>query len=245
MRYVVLGLVFCLVAVSSAFAAASGATLTLKDDRISVERNGKSTLLPQDMFPAQPIEGTTLRFAGVGEDDGKKYGIAAGLYIFESQGPAAAFAPTEFAEYCSEVRLSPAGDVLAMDSGTWLIRSWFFFSFPGMKPMGEVVYYQSEGKPALVWTGTKGALVSSMQTDDQGRTCEYDPCGPVSVDYYDFAAQRDTRLLSGTDTCDYTLTGITEDGLAATALELCLQSADAWKTLPENAPTKPVTATVP
>ena len=143
-------------------AAVPGATLNLKDDRIYVESNGKSTLLPQDMFPAQPIEGAALRFLGVGEDDGKKYGIAAGLYIFESQGPASAFAPTDLAEYCSEVRLSPSGDILAMDSGTWLIRSWLFFSFPDMKPMGELAYYQPEGKPALVWAGNKGTLVSSM-----------------------------------------------------------------------------------
>lgn len=246
MRYVLLGLTLCLAMTFSAFAADSGATLNLKGDQIYLESGGKSSPLPQDTFPAQPIDGTTMRFLGIGEDDGKERGIAAGLYIFEEKGRPIAFAPTNAAEFCADVKFSPDGKILAMDSGTYLIRSWFFFSFPDMKPVGEVEYYQADGKPSLIWNGNKGALVSSMRVEEHGRACGYDPCGPVSVDYYAFATQKIQRLLPGTDLCDYTLTGLKDDGVTVTAQALCLQSPKDWETFPEDdTPRKEVTARIP
>ena len=249
MRYVLLGLTLCLTlclaASLPASAAGSGTALSLKGDRIYLVKGSKSTPLNQDAFPAQPIDDTAMRFLGVGEDTGKEYGVAAGLYIFDGDGASVAFAPTDAAEFAADVKFSPDGKILAMDAGTWLIRSWFFYSFPDMKPMGEAGYYQPEGKPGLIWAGNKGVLVSNMAAEGHGRSCGYDPCGPVSVDYYAFAAQKVTRLLPGTDLCDFSLTGLKEDGRTVTAQELCLQSPKAWETFPENEPTKDVTTTIP
>lgn len=245
MRHMLLGAVFCLALAFPAFAAGSGAELTLKDDQIYLTKDGKSTPLSQEEFPAQPIDDTKLRFLGLGPDTAKAHGLAPGLYIFENQGGPIAFAPTDEAEFCADVKIAPDGNMLAMDAGMALVRNWFFFSFPEMEPMGAADYYQIPDRPALIWIEGKGALFSSMDVDKHNRACGYDPCGPVSVSYYDFKAGRSTRLLPGTDLCDYALTGLAEDGLTATAEALCLPSAKDWETFPEDKPTEKVDVKLP
>lgn len=245
MRHIVFGILFSLVVAFPAFAAASAAEVTLKGDQIFLIQNGKSTALHQDMFPAQPIDDTDMRFLGVGPDDAKEQGIAPGLYIFKGDGKPVAFAATDEAEFCADVKLSPDGTILAMDAGMSLVRSWFFFSYPEMKPLGDTLYYQTPDNPTLIWVGEKGVLVSTMEMEEHNRKGEYDPCGPVSVTYYDIGAHKAAKLLPGTDLCDYTLTGLAEDGLAATAEELCLPSVKDWTSFPEGKPVKKVTVQLP
>lgn len=245
MRHMVFGVLFSLMAAFPAFAAGSGAELSLKGDQVFLIKGGKSTALDQSAFPAQPVDDSDMRFLGVGEDDAKQQGIAPGLYIFKGDGKPVAFAATENAEYSGDVKISPNGKILAMDAGMSLMRNWFFFSYPDMKPLGDTAYYQAEDKPTLVWAGEKGVLVSTIELDGHGRKGEYDPCGPVSVTYYDMGAHKATKLLTGTDLCDYTLTGLKDDGVTATADELCLPSVKDWNTFPENTPVKKVTAKLP
>lgn len=245
MRHILFGILFTLVAALPAVAAGSGAELELKGDRVFLIKDGTSTALDQDMFPAQPIDGTDLRFFGIGEDDAKEQGIAPGLYIFKGEGKPAAFAATHDAEFCADVKLSPDGKILAMDAGTSLVRNWFFFSYPEMKALGDTVYYETPDNPALIWTGGNGVLVSTMNDSEHGRACGYDPCGPVSVTYYNIETHKAAALLPGTDLCDYTLTGLMDDGLTATAVELCLPSAKDWETFPEDKPVKNVTVKLP
>ena len=102
MRHILFGLLFSLVAALPAFAAGSGAELSLKGDRVFLLKNGKSTALNQDMFPAQPVDDSDLRFLGVGPDDAKEQGIAPGLYIFKGDGKPVAFAATDDAEFCAD-----------------------------------------------------------------------------------------------------------------------------------------------
>ena len=245
MRYLLFVLALYVAAASPAFAADSGTRLHLKGNQVSLESGGKSTPLPQEVFSAQPVEGATMFFLGVGEDDGKENGVTAGLYIFDDKGGLVAFAPTDAAELCDAVTFSPDGKILAMDSGGDLLRNWYFFSFPDMEPMGSTEYYQPEGTPGLLWNGNKGVLISGIETEEHGRACGYDPCGPVSVEYYAFGDEKSTRLLSGTDLCDYALKDFKAEGGIVTARELCLRSPKAWEEFPENAPTKDVTATLP
>lgn len=249
MRHIVFCILFSLIAVLPAFGAGSGAELSLKGDQIFLVKDGKSTALNQEMFPAQPVgdaaDDTGMRFLGVGPDDAKEQGVAFGLYIFKGDGKPVAFAPTENAEFCADVKLSPDGKILAMDAGVALVRNWFFFSYPEMVPLGDTVYYQTPDNPTLVWTGGKNVLVSVMGLEGHGRSCDYDPCGPVSVSLYVIGTQKSTTLLPGTDLCDYTLTGLAEGGLAATAAELCLPSPEAWKTFPEDKPVKTVSVKLP
>ncbi|MDL2307932.1 hypothetical protein LJC48_07965 [Desulfovibrio sp. OttesenSCG-928-C06] len=245
MRHIIFAILLSLITAIPAFAADSGAELNLKDDQIFLVKNNGSTPLDQNMFPAQPIDGTDMRFLGVGPDDAAEQGIAAGLYIFKGNGRPVAFASTDEAEFCADVRFSPNKKILAMDAGTSHVRNWVFFSYPQMELLGDVTYYQTPDNPELVWVGEDGVLFSNMNESGHGRSCGYDPCGPVSVSYYMFETQKSSRLLSGTDLCDYTLTGLDETGLVATAAELCLPSAKAWEEFPEGKPVKAVTAKLP
>lgn len=245
MRPIIFGLLFSLIAALPAFAASPGADLSLKGDRIFLVKGGKSTALNQEMFPTQPVDDSDIRFLGVGPDDAQKQGIAPGLYLFKGDGKPVAFAATDEAEFCADVKISPNGKILAMDAGMSLVRNWFFFSYPDMKPMGETVYYQTPDNPTLIWVEEKGVLVSTMDVDGHGRKGEYDPCGPVSVTYYDFGASKGTKLLPGTDLCDYTLTGFKAGDRVATAAELCLPSVKDWNTFPEGKGVKEVTVKLP
>lgn len=243
------GLVACLFVYAVPAQAAS--VLRLQDNRLILEKGGKATPLSADEVPVetaknasgQPLSG--LRYCCIGVDIGKARGIVPGLYLFDARGKKVAFAPTEAAEFCAEVRLSPGKTILAMDSGASLIRSWFFFTFPDMKPLGEVVSYQAEGKPSLLWEGDDGVVFSSMETEGHKRACGYDPCGPVSVRAYFFATRKAVTLLTGTDLCDFTLTGFSPTQGTVAANKRCLPSAAAWKTYPENAPVERITVKCP
>ncbi|MFU2208931.1 hypothetical protein [Solidesulfovibrio sp. C21] len=230
-----------------AVSAQAAPALRLAGNRLVLENKGKATTLSTKDFPVEAVKDAQgkplagLRYCGIGAAGGKAHGLAPGLYLFDATGRMTAFAPTEAAEFCAEVRLSPGATVLAMDSGTWLVRSWFFLSYPGMKPLGEVAYYQAEDKPALLWEGDDGALFSSMETQGHKRICDYDPCGPVSVRAYSFKTRKATTLLAGTDLCDYTLTGFTPKGGMVAADKRCLPSAKAWKAFPQNVPAQRIT----
>lgn len=239
-------LVVCLLACTVPALATPG--LRLQDNRLVLENNGKTTPLPEETFPVESVKDAAgkplpgLRYCGIGADGGKAHGLAPGLYLFDAQGKKVAFAPTEAAEFCSEVRLSPGKTVLAMDSGGSLIRDWCFFAYPDMKPLGEVSYYQAENKPALLWEGDDGVLFSSMETEAHKRTCGYDPCGPVSVRAYSFKSHKATTVLAGTDLCDFTLTGYSPERGTVEADKRCLPSAKAWEEYPQNVPVEHVTA---
>ncbi len=227
--------------------AAQGASRPhLADGRLVVENGEKAVVLSAEECPVgevwdaqgKPLEG--LRYCGVGDDAGKAHGLESGLYVFDGEGSLVAFAPNEAAEYCAETRLSPGKKILAMDSGGSLNRSWFFFSYPDMKPLGEIAYLSAENKPAIIFDGDKGAFFSSMDIEGGGRACGYDPCGPVSVDAYFFDSHKTLTLFPGTDLCDFTLTGFSPETGEVGADKLCLASAKAWENYPENAPVEKV-----
>lgn len=220
--------------------------LQLSDGNLVLAAQGTSTVLPPHIFPVMPVldaagvQTSMLSFCGVGGESGKPYGMAAGLYLFNVRGEAAGFIPTDAAEFCSEVRLSPGNTVLAMDSGTWLVRSWFFYTYPGLKALGRVEYYQAEEKPGLLWNGDAEVLFSSMSPDSHHRNCDYDPCGPVSVSTYSFTNRKVKTLLQGTDQCDFTLADAAPDAGGFLAEKLCLPSAAAWRAFPATAPVETV-----
>lgn len=224
-------------------AAQDGPKVRLRDGKnIVVTVRGAATVLPQDVFPVMPVlnaagvPSTKLFFCGVGAENGSPYGMAPGLYLFDARGAMAGFIPSDAAEFCAEVRLSPGGSILAMDSGSFLVRDWYFYTYPGLKALGSVEYFQAEEKPGLIWNGDVGVLFSSMDTAGHNRQCDYDPCGPVSVRAYFFKTRTTKILLPGTDLCDYTLAHFSPgDGVVA-AEKLCLPSVDAWKNFPEHAP---------
>lgn len=222
-------------------------TLSLRNGNIVLTAHGASTVLPSNAFPVMQVEDAAgvptnkLSFCGVGKGSGRPYGITPGLYLFGDQGALAGFIPTDAAEFCCEVRLSPGGVVLAMDSGTWLVRTWYFYTYPGLKGLGSVEYFQAEEKPGLLWNGDSGVLFSGMTPGSHHRQCDYDPCGPVSVNAYSFKHRSVSTLLQGTDLCDFTLAGSVPGSGEFSAEQLCLPSAAAWKAFPQNASVDPVT----
>lgn len=214
-------------------------------NRIVVERDGKETRVPEDGFGAQPVKNSKLLYTAFGDDDAQKYGVVPGIYIFDGNGKPAASAPLENADMSGEAAMSPGGTVLAVDLGGSLVRDWAFFSFPSMKRLDKegVGYYAAEGKPTLVWLSDTDMLFNTMQVDDPGRACGYDPCGPVSIARHDLDTGRTTPVLQGTALCDYTLVSFA--GGMVTAEKLCLKNAKDWENYPENALREKMTVKLP
>jgi hypothetical protein len=227
--------------------AASLPPVSLKGDVVHVQVKGKDVALSADDYPAMPIEGKEMHYLGIGEDQAKPYGLAAGLYVFNADGSLAAFTPNDAAEMCSDVRFSPNGKILAMDAGSSPARDWFFYSYPDMKPMGNIGWIMVPDKPWLTWVGDRGVLVSYADLDDVlGRECGYDPCGPVSVNYFDFGSGKLSTLLKGTGLCDYSVSGLAEDGKTAQVDALCVKSLGDWKEYPgDDVPRKQTTVKLP
>ena len=220
-------------------ALAAAPEVSLKDDKLFLVKSGKATELE-----AFAVANSNLRYVAAGEDDAKAAGLAAGLYLFAADGKAAGFIPSDAAEFCSEVALSPNGKVLAMDSGTYLIRDMHFFSYPGLTPLkgSPVEYFQLEDKPALLWLGEAEVLVTRMESESD-RVCDYDPCGPTSVVRHNLSDGSATAVLEGTPLCDFTFVSL--QGSTLTASKLCLQNLEAWKVYPENAARESVTVPLP
>ncbi len=224
--------------------AVAGPTLYLKDGAVVLKNAGKTTVLPEGpSYKPQKVSGSDMFFLGTNLEAKERFGLEQGLYLFDKTGKMIAFAPSEAAEFCADVSFSPTGNILAMDSGATLVRSNFFFSYPSLKPMGEIVFYQLSEKPSFFWNNDTGILFSSMQVDNPGRACGYDPCGPVSVEYHSFKDSKTTSVMAGTPECDYTIAGFDAGKGVVSIDKLCLPSADAWKKFPENVP--PQTITVP
>lgn len=244
MRHCILGIALCLLTAAPAFALNGGAELELKGEEVYI--TGTDAALPRDVFQPQSVTDTGMFFLGVGENDGEEHGVAHGLYIFTELGKLVAFAPTPDAEFCAEVRLSPAWDAIAMDAGTSPERSWSFFSFPKMKALGRTAYYRVEDKSSLIWTSDTGVLVSSIDSGETlGRTCDYDPCGPVSVAYFSLDSGESSTVKVGTALCDYRLAGFDADAKLVNVDALCMRSVKEWHAYPVGAPVKRVTAPLP
>ncbi|MDL2271511.1 hypothetical protein LJC23_00575 [Desulfovibrio sp. OttesenSCG-928-I05] len=208
---------------------------SLKDGTVTVRAEGKAVTISEEDFMVTPVENSDLRYGGAGEDAAAELGIPMGLYLFDASGRGVGYVETEEIEFSYTAQLSPGGTVLALDSGTWLVRSWSFFSYPDLKPLGEPIsYYDSENRPSLLWNGDNVVYFSSMSMDESERTCEYDPCGEVSVSRYDLAAGELSTVMEGTPLCDYTLAGLADGQLSIE--KLCLPALEDWKTAPEGKP---------
>lgn len=203
----------------------------------------------------QPVDHSELRFIALGDEDAAPAGRQGGLYLFDPAGKLIAFALTPEAEFCFKASLSPGGKILAMDAGTYLIRSWIFFDAEkALAPTNghpqemalldnDVTYYQPENQPDLIWDGDQGVLFSYLDDRSGPRPCDYDPCGPISVMRHDFATGKTLALFEGTDLCDYSLVSFKDK--VVTAKKLCQPSKEAWKTFPQNLPTEQVSITLP
>lgn len=208
------------------------------DGTVTIRAEGKTVSLSEEEFMLMPVEHSDLRFGAVGEDAAAEQGIPMGLYLFDASGKNAGYIEMADAEFSYTAELSPGGTVLALDSGTWLVRSWSFFSYPELKPVGEPIsYYDAEERPSLIWKDDSVVYFSSMElVDTSGRPCDYDPCGMISVSRYDIASGEQTFVMEGTPLCDCALSGFENGELVID--QLCLPSLQDWKTYPGDKPFK-------
>ena len=225
-------------------AAQAAPELGIRDGAIVLKNKGKTKAIPEGDLSVQAVtaaddaedEAPKLRYLPINAETGKAFGIKSGVYLFDETGKQAGFVPYEGADEVGQVRQSPQGHVLAIDGGTWVERSWSFFSYPDIKSLALVTYYQAEEPvPALLWDSDGGAFFNSVRTDDQSRTCDYDLCGPKSVKHISFLDGAETTLIAGTDLCDYELAPPSAGQMYIGVRKLCLPSIDAWKTYPEDA----------
>lgn len=221
-------------------ASVQSAGLVLVKGKAALENNGSTQPLPAEEFEVMKSTGGTLRFVTVSEDQLRKRHLKMGLYLFTAEGQPAGFIAGEAASFCHAVFLSPDQKILLMDSGTWLVRNLTAYSFPELKALrkDDLSYFSSEGIVDVAWNGNDAFLFNTLE-ESGGRTCDYDPCGPISVHQYSFATGKETTLKAGTALCDHTLQGV-KDGSASIGSR-CMKNVKDWKKFPEHVPYVPST----
>ena len=207
--------------------AAPAATVTLRERDVIVTTGEARHVLPKDAESLLAVQNAPLRAVQLMPEEAASSGIEPGLYLFNAAGETVAFLADDSGVPCSAVALSPGGKVLAVDSGTWVVRSWSFYTYPVLKSLGGLTYL-ADGSP-LVWHGDATVLVLTQEDVDQKRQCDYDPCGPISVERVDLWPFTATPLFKGSDLCDYTIERFT--GTQLDVIETCTQSLEGWSQL--------------
>lgn len=226
------------------FSAQAAPTLQVQGEKIVLSNKGKTQTLPADDFELSAVEGADMRFLPIGDEAKETFGLDVGIYLFNKEGKQVKFIPMEFPESCVDVRFSPKGDIIALDNGSSMIRTWSFFTYPEMKALSETSYVQPEDDPSLIWNGNDVVLFSMLDESITGRSCGYDPCGPISVKTLNLRDGKAATLLSGTPECDYTMTGFDPAKGEVTARKICLASGKAWEDYPDNPPTQSVKVSI-
>lgn len=208
------------------------AAATLKNGELIYEAGGKKTVFTGDDVAVKKIKGSDLVFLTLDEDPAKRIGKKPTLFIFDASGALAAETsaiPDADIEQISALALSPKGSILAVDNGTWVVRSWSFVSYPALAPVGKpVAYLTDEGLQDLIWVHDDAVLITIIN-ENSGRKCaDYDPCGLRSVALHRISTGKTTPVLAGTDVCDYGLFAF--DGKSVTAIKTCGKTAKDWAT---------------
>ena len=208
------------------------AAATLKNGEMTYEAGGKKTVFTGDDVAVEKIKGSDMVFLTLDEDPAKRIGKKPTLFVFDASGALAAETsaiPDVDIEQISALSLSPKGGVLAVDNGTWVVRSWSFVSYPALAPAGKpATYLTDEGLRDLIWVNDDAVLITVINEKSRRKCADYDPCGPRSVVLHKISTGKSTPVLAGTDVCDYGLTGF--DGKSVTAIKVCGKSAKDWAT---------------
>lgn len=188
---------------------------------------------------AQPVEGSSLLYVFLYEDEAQKAGIPFGLYLYGTNG-----AFEGILEYEPDMGpmgqapiLSPDGQILAVDAGEVESR-WYFYSYPRLshlktKPLDYVA--SGASSKMLLWQDENTIFVHSQLTgDSEGRICHYESCGPISIIRYSLDDSSESTVLEATPLCDYVLENI--EGNTLKARKVCLERLEDWKDYPLNTP---------
>lgn len=233
--------------------AAALDSLEIKDGRLILHHSGRP--LPDGVGTLRPVEHSDMQFAVIGafaiEQD--TLPVRPGLYLVGPDGAVTYFtlpmdgAGPESWESVGAMSLSPDKDVLALGYFPTLQGSWYFFSWPDIRPLDHPSvpgYWEaSRAAPPLFWSGKRQVVVDFMEDKGCKRPCGYDPCGLISVGAYDLDAGTIRTIFHGTNRCDYHAQSVQNGSVTAT--KLCLPHVADWKNFPEHAPTQPVVAPLP
>jgi len=194
-----------IISVSVSPASETVAMLTL-DDQIRAVLS-----LPRDVFKLVAIEGTDLLWIAVTEGAGEKYGLVDGVYIFDERG---VFYLRHLTTRCDDLVLSPESMVVALAEDSPAARSWYFYTWADMEPLGGVSCPLAD--PKLFWAGEDtGVVYTTLESGDYGRTHGDEPRAPRSVAHFDFAKKEERILLRGTFRYDYRVRGVADQDVQA------------------------------
>ncbi len=221
----------------SSYNAAQSAELLLVDGKAAVREHDGIHMLPTDEFPVEQAQNAPMRFISVSTDHGSS--IRSGVYLFDEQGNSAGFIDTSEGGFCAEISFSPDKRIIAVDSGTFIVRFWKFYSYPEMKPIGKpVLYYALPDMPGLRWFGKNEVLFNAIDTESK-RICDYDPCGPVSVERLNLSNGQLSPLKQGSILCDWILLDL-EDNKAVVG-KRCQPTIEGWKESAFDGPWEKIT----
>ena len=213
-----------------------GAELALRGEKVVLLSHGNTKNLPPAEFPLKAAQNSSLRYVPVGEESAKIYALEEGLYFFSPEGKAAGVLATDEVDYCENVSFSPDQKAFAMDVGVSALREWEVFAYPAMTPIlpdGIDYVVASSTSPAMLWHGNNELVYTVMQTDTQ-RSCNYDPCGEISVFRMNIKSGKEQPVQQGSALCDYFLLGL--ENTMVKVGKRCLKKVQAWEEYPENVP---------
>lgn len=234
--------------------------VTMRGDALVTADSNK--VLVKSRGDLQAVANADLRFAAIGsyQVEENSLPVRPGLYLVNTNnevryldrrvaastaddGKALLLGPEEFGE-AGLASLSPGGDILAVNLSYEPSGRWFFFSWPDLQPLAHPVIssFIVGDTPSLLWSGSRQVVVDAMLEEHTKRTCEYDPCGPVSVVAFDIDSGLTTVLKQGTDLCEYRALAL--EGDKVTIGETCKATPADWRTYPDK-PEKTITVALP
>ena len=199
--------------------------------------------MPSYAVVVKEVANSEMSWAAIPADQGQSLGLAGGLYLFTAEGAAYGLIPAGAASSSQSISLSPNGRILIVDPGRAPNRDLSFYSYPDLHSLGSLAVFQRGEEPPLLWTDKGQALFTSIEVESRQRPCDYAPCGPTSVKFFNPDEGKITTILAGDPTCDYTAVSVAGGELTAT--KLCLAAATSWRFYPEGQTGVKVTARLP
>ena len=234
-------LLILLVILALGGAPAAGAAPALKDGQISYTAGGAQKTLALEGGAPVKVRGADLWFVFVSDPEVLKEAKVSGpalLFFNKSGSLAAAWAGREGfdPEMCQAASMSPDGQIIALDNGTWLVRVWTFLTFPKMLPVNTEVeepfisYLSTEENTKnatdLVWVDNDTVVVTDISEAPVSRPCPSDPCEPLDVVVHHLKLWQPTALAKGDELCDYSLKSLS--GRTLTVNKTCAKTIDDW-----------------
>ncbi|MDR0882710.1 MAG: hypothetical protein LBP55_09260 [Candidatus Adiutrix sp.] len=224
-------------------AAPAGPEAFIKDGQVVVVSGEETLTMPSYAVAVKAVANSDLNWASIPADQGQSLGLAEGLYLFTAEGAVYGLIPAGPGPSPQSVSLSPTGRILIVDPGRAPNRNLSLYSYPELGSLGSLAVFQRGEEPPLLWTDKGQALFTSLDLESRSRPCDYAPCGPTSVKFFNPAEGKITTLLAGDPTCDYTVVSVAGGQLTAT--KLCLAAATSWRFYPEGQAGVKVTARLP